>query len=180
MQVSCPECGNSFTPEDARAALTCPACFADIPADTPDRWMEVELRGPGEKPLGVLDRYAVRERIYQGELKGREQVRPAAGGEWVEIGSRPEFAEVLAMMGVDLGAGQIARQSLKGWRKTGSAIQTRKRKAEPQSGVGVTQTAASGKAVVVDEQAQRESRLQLVIAVVIVVLGLAGAWVAFG
>ncbi|MCB9741940.1 MAG: hypothetical protein H6741_09935 [Alphaproteobacteria bacterium] len=180
MQVTCPECGTAFTPEEDGAQVTCPACFAAVALDAPDRWMELELRAPGGRALGTFDRYAVREQIYLGAFKGQEQVRPASGGEWVDIVSRPEFAEILALMGVDLGAGQIAKQSLKGWRKTGSAIQTRKRAATSQSVIGQAQTAASGEAKVKDVVEERETRTRIVVAVVLGVLGLLGAWVAFG
>lgn len=181
MQVSCPDCGTAFDAEEGADALTCPACFHAFRLDTPDRWMHVEVRAGGGRDLGVLDRYAIRERIYLGELKGQEEVRPSTGGDWVDIASRPEFAEVLALVGVDLGAGRIAKQSLKGWRKTGSAVSARPRKAAPQAVAGVTKTAATGKAVVVDEVEEAQERSRMVVyAVVGGVVALGLGWWLFG
>lgn len=125
VQVRCPECHNSVEVPTLGVEVACPACMASFtpkPVEAPTRWMDVELRTPSGRLLGPWDRHLVREKIYVGELKGQEQVRPP-NGDWVDIGSRPEFAEVLQLVGVDLGSQRISKQALRGWRKTGSAIE---------------------------------------------------------
>lgn len=125
MQVRCPECHNSVEVPALGVEVACPACMASFtpqPAEAANRWMDVELRTPSGRLLGPWDRHLVREKIYTGELKGQEQVRPP-NGDWVDIASRPEFAEVLQLVGVDLGSQRISKQALRGWRKSGSAIE---------------------------------------------------------
>ncbi|MCB9763980.1 MAG: hypothetical protein H6739_29690 [Alphaproteobacteria bacterium] len=149
MQVRCPECGSSFTPPSTDGALTCPACFHEftVQTSTASPWMQVEVRSATGRSLGTMDRHLVRQRIYEGQLKGHEEVRPT-GGEWVPIAQRPEYAEVLRAVGVDLGADRIAQQALKGWRKTGSAIQVKKRK---EAGSMVGKVASANIGAVVEE-----------------------------
>lgn len=124
MQVRCPECHNAFEAPSVVGEIACPACmasFAPPRSSRPTEWMDVELRTASGRLLGPWDRHLVREKIYIGELKGQEQVRPPNGA-WVDIASRPEFAEVLQLVGVDLGSQRISKQALRGWRKSGSAI----------------------------------------------------------
>lgn len=125
MQVRCEECGTTFKVEASATGtkVACPACMHEQEAERQDKvsWLEVEVRSATGKRLGLLDRHLVREQLYAGVLKGDEQVR-AGGGEWVDIASRPEFADVLELTGVDLGSRRISAQALRGWRKTGSAI----------------------------------------------------------
>lgn len=121
MDARCPECQTRFA-VPAPGPATCPACMHSFAAgEDPALWAEPELRRPEGELLGRMDRYLVRQRLYAGELTGLEQAR-VPGGEWVPLASRPEYAEVLTVLGVDLGARRISQQNLKGWRKTGSAV----------------------------------------------------------
>lgn len=123
MDARCPECQTRFAVPSAGPA-TCPACLTEFSAgEDPGLWAEPELRLPEGELLGRMDRYLIRQRLYAGELSGLEQAR-VPGGEWVPLASRPEYAEVLEVLGVDLGARRISQQQLKGWRKTGSAVRS--------------------------------------------------------
>ena len=176
MQVRCPDCGNGFAPESGYRGgmLTCPACFNEFTpaANGPSPWLEPEVRRANGELLGALDRYRVRQMIYDGQLKGTEEVR-IPGESWQPIAARPEFAEVLRMLGVDLGAQRISQQQLKGWRKTGSAIM-------PTRGKLVSEEREIQRQVQVREAEEREQTGQqakvaiigLVVVAVVVVLGL--------
>lgn len=128
MNVRCPQCGATFQAQTG--PVTCPSCmhsFTVAPEGRP--WLTLDVRRPSGELLGRMDRHLVRERLYAGALTGLEQVRPAgtsgaaaAPGDWVDLNTRPEFAEVLQLIGADLGARRIAQQQLRGWRKTGSAV----------------------------------------------------------
>ncbi|GEM_PF-4470471 len=134
--VTCPNCSSSFDASESIAdedELICPACMhAFVPpmpgeAGVPDA-LFADLKGPRGESLGTLDRYAVRQLIYAGSLKGREQVKIAGGG-WEPIGARPEFAEVFQLIGVDLGSLRISEQQVKGWRKTDAVLANEQREA---------------------------------------------------
>jgi hypothetical protein len=106
-------------------------------------WLTLDVRRPSGELLGRMDRHLVRERLYAGALTGLEQVRPAgtagaaaATGDWVDLNTRPEFAEVLQLIGADLGARRIAQQQLRGWRKTGSAVMPVRSSAPAERAVG--------------------------------------------
>jgi hypothetical protein len=70
--------------------------------------------------LGRMNRMEIRERIYSGRLSGAERVR-VPGQEWEPIGTRPEFAQILGLVGVDVAGLAVARQLIKGWKKDLSA-----------------------------------------------------------
>lgn len=143
MNVRCPQCGASFQAEVG--PTSCPSCmhsFTVAPEGRP--WLTLDVRRPSGELLGRMDRHLVRERLYAGALTGLEQVRPAGGlatgaaatGEWVDLNTRPEFAEVLQLIGADLGARRIAQQQLRGWRKTGSAVLPTRSSAPAERAVG--------------------------------------------
>jgi hypothetical protein len=143
MNVRCPQCGATFQAEVG--PVTCPSCmhsFTVAPEGRP--WLTLDVRRPSGELLGRMDRHLVRERLYAGALTGLEQVRPAghagaaaaAAGDWVDLNTRPEFAEVLQLIGADLGARRIAQQQLRGWRKTGSAVMPVRSSAPAERAVG--------------------------------------------
>ncbi len=82
--------------------------------------MELEVQGEDGQLLGRMNRLQIRERIYAGSLKGSEHVR-LDGENWEAIGSRPEFAQILALVGVDVAGLAVARQQVKGWKRDASA-----------------------------------------------------------
>ena len=86
--------------------------------------MSLEIQGPRGEMLGNMDRYAVRQKIYSGEFKGRDKVR-VGGGEWEPMIDRPEFLEIFELVGVDLKAIRLANQNIKGWKRDVSARKTR-------------------------------------------------------
>ncbi len=126
MEVTCPSCGAVFGMDKSMGAdQVCPACMF------PFRWegdtaqglpagMQLEVQGEDGQLLGRMSRIGIREQIYAGELSGVERVR-LDGGEWEPIGSRPEFTQVLALVGVDVAGLAVARQQIKGWKRDASA-----------------------------------------------------------
>jgi len=94
--------------------------------------LELEIKGPNAEVLGIMDRHMIREKIYTGAFKGREEIR-ADGGSWAPIGSRPEFAEVFQLVGVDLGQLKISQQQIRGWRKTEDLERAEKRRREKEA-----------------------------------------------
>lgn len=140
MNARCPQCGATFQAEVGPA--TCPSCmhgFTVAPEGRP--WLTLDVRRPSGELLGRMDRHLIRERLYAGALTGLEQVRPAGGaaaapGDWVDLNTRPEFAEVLQLIGADLGARRIAQQQLRGWRKTGSAVMPVRSSAPAERAIG--------------------------------------------
>jgi len=86
--------------------------------------MSLEIQGPRGEMLGSMDRYAVRQKIYSGEFKGRDKVR-VRGGDWEPMIDRAEFLEVFELVGVDLKAIRLANQNIKGWKRDVSARRSR-------------------------------------------------------
>lgn len=126
MEVTCPSCGAVFGLDASMGQdQVCPACMFPFRLDSGDAQrlppaMELEVQGEDGQMLGRMDRMRIRERIYAGELKGAERVR-VDGEQWEPIGSRAEFAQVLALVGVDVAGLAVARQQIKGWKKDRSA-----------------------------------------------------------
>jgi hypothetical protein len=124
MLLSCPRCA-AAVPVQAGEAAICGACG--------HRWTPgVVLRGagsgpwefevqlaPGDAPQGPYDRLALRELLYVGRLTGDERVRVPGDSQWSPIAERPEFLEVLDLLGKRPGAG-ATRHSIAGWRKAPS------------------------------------------------------------
>lgn len=126
MEVTCPSCGAVFGLDPSMGEdQVCPACMfpfqleGDGGGGLPGA-MELDVQGEDGQLLGRLDRISIRERIYNGELKGGERVR-LDGADWEPIGNRPEFAQVLALVGVDVAGLAVARQQIKGWKRDQSA-----------------------------------------------------------
>ncbi|GEM_PF-3318937 len=126
MEVTCPSCGAVFGLDPSLGQdQVCPACMfpfrleGDGAQGLPPA-MTLELQGEDGQSLGRMNRMTIREQIYAGHLKGAERVR-VEGQEWEPIGGRPEFAEVLALVGVDVAGLAVARQQIKGWKRDQSA-----------------------------------------------------------
>lgn len=181
--VTCPNCSSTFDASESIAdedELICPACMhAFVPPMPGEAGMPValfaDLKGPRGEHLGTHDRYAIRQRIYAGDLKGREQVR-LAGGAWEPIGARPEFAEVFQLIGVDLGSLRISEQQIKGWRKTDSVLQAEKAaKAERRAALKAAEPAPKKKTKVAVEDAVKLAAVA--IGVMFLIAGGYAAWV---
>ena len=89
----------------------------------------------------------------------------------MDLNTRPEFAEVLQLIGADLGARRIAQQQLRGWRKTGSAVLPVRSSAPAERAVG---------RAIDDEPKSRVSWPLLVVAAVLVLGIVALLWGAVG
>ena len=121
--LSCPACQTPFEAPGGTLEVVCPACMNAFTArpqaaalgGLPDG-MEFEVKGPEGETVGRMDRHQIREAIYAGRLKGREELRGPGG--WEPIAGRPEYAEVFQLVGVDLGALRIDQQQIRGWRRT--------------------------------------------------------------
>ncbi len=135
--VSCPNCRNVFETPPTHHEAICPACMHAFQIVTGDgtglpALMELEIKGPNAEVLGIMDRHLIREQIYTGVFKGREEIR-AKGGSWVAIGTRPEFAEVFQLVGVDLGQLKISQQQIRGWQKTNDLEYAERRTREKEA-----------------------------------------------
>ncbi len=126
MEVTCPSCGAVFGIDTSMGDdQVCPACMFPFrlegeAAQGLPTAMILEVQAEDGQLLGSMERVRIRENIYSGVLQGVERVREA-GGEWVAIGSRPEFADVLHLIGVDVAGLAVARQQIKGWKRDTSA-----------------------------------------------------------
>ncbi|MED5371120.1 MAG: hypothetical protein VX899_08915 [Myxococcota bacterium] len=79
--------------------------------------LNLEIETEDGEVHGPMDVYLIRERIYAGRYRGKEQVRPV-GGQWRSITAYEECAEVLALVGVDVEGMKIRdRQTLTGWKQ---------------------------------------------------------------
>ncbi len=90
------------------------------PTPTPEEhpW-EFELQlGVGDKVEGPFDRMYLREHIYMGRLTGDERVRVPGAPAWARLGDRPEFAEVLHLLGKD--GPVMGNKRIAGWQKAGA------------------------------------------------------------
>jgi len=131
-QVGCPACNTRFMVPTDELEVVCPACMnaftvharAGAPQEGLPASMEFEVKGPNGETMGQLDRHRIREAIYAGRLKGREELRGPKG--WEPIAERPEFAEVFQLVGIDLGALRISQQQIRGWRKSTPEAQPRR------------------------------------------------------
>ena len=89
------------------------------PAPTPEEhpW-EFELQlGVGDRVEGPFDRMYLREHVYMGRLTGDERLRVPGAKEWERLGDRPEFAEVLHLLGKD--GPVLGNKRIAGWQKAG-------------------------------------------------------------
>ncbi len=81
--VTCAECGHSW-----RVAPALPPAF------------EFELqRSRGDAVDGPFDRLTLREMLYTGRLRGQELVRIPGQTSFQPIAERPEFGEILHLLG---------------------------------------------------------------------------------
>ena len=132
MEVTCPSCGAVFGVDTSMGNdQVCPACMFPFRMEGPAAQglppaMLLDVQGEDGQYLGSMDRLQIRERIYSGVLKGGERIRET-GGEWEPVGSRPEYAEVLHLIGVDVAGLAVARQQIKGWKRDASAGGTKRR-----------------------------------------------------
>jgi 2-oxoglutarate dehydrogenase E2 component (dihydrolipoamide succinyltransferase) len=96
--------------------------IAPLPRPTPapeDHPWEFELQlGVGDKVEGPFDRMYLREHLYMGRLTGDERVRVPGATAWARLGDRPEFAEVLHLLGKDEPA-VVGNKRIAGWQKAG-------------------------------------------------------------
>jgi len=91
-----------------------------LPTPTPEEhpW-EFELQlGVGDKVEGPFDRMYLREHIYMGRLTGDERIRVPGASAWARLGDRPEFAEVLHLLGKD--GPVMGNKRIAGWQKAGA------------------------------------------------------------
>ena len=125
MEVVCPECSSSFPGLDG-AMQTCPACMHsfEIELDTQDRIpdrMKIQLQGPLGEALGTYDIYQLKQRVYQGDLTGKEFMR-YPGGDWRPVYEDSELESIFQLIGLDLVAIRLASQKVKGWQRDESAV----------------------------------------------------------
>lgn len=97
--------------------------IADLPrpGPTPEAhpW-EFELQlGVGDRVQGPFDRMYLREHLYMGRLTGDERVRIPGAAAWGRLGDRPEFQEVLHLLGKDEPA-VLGNKRIAGWQKAGA------------------------------------------------------------
>ncbi len=127
MQVSCPLCQSSF-PGSSGNTQTCPACMHSFELEQGNRlppMMALEVQGPLGEALGCFDVMALKQKIYAGELSGREVIR-IPGEDWEPIYERPELTKLFELVGVDLVAIRLSSQRIQGWRKDASAQKAKK------------------------------------------------------
>lgn len=98
-----------------------PAVVAPPTATPPDHPWEFELQfAVGDQVQGPWDRMHLREQLYQGRLTGDERIRVPGAGDWQRLGDRPEFAEILRLLGKDEPK-VVGQKRIAGWKKGGGA-----------------------------------------------------------
>lgn len=136
-QAACPACNTRFEIPSDELEVVCPACMnaftvharASVGQGLP-AIMEFEVKGPNGETMGQMDRHHIRQAIYAGRLRGREELRGEDG--WEPIAERPEFAEVFQLVGIDIGSLRISQQQIRGWRKATPARKPTQRPNAPQ------------------------------------------------
>ena len=176
MKVPCPSCGARITvKEDAPGGQqTCPACMTGftVASDAEDLPpMEWEVQGPRGEMLGHHDPWSIRQALYAGEFSGMEKVRQPHGN-WEFLLDKPEYEEVLRVVGNDVDAMRLASQNIKGWRRDASA--NRKRMIAP----GPAPLPAAPEAMKASEAIWEEIPTRLVAGVIAVALLLVGVFYA--
>ena len=176
MKVPCPSCGARITvKEDAPGGQqTCPACMTGfaVASESEDLpLMEWELQGPRGEMLGHHDPWSIRQALYAGEFSGMERVRQPHGN-WESLLDKPEYEEVLRVVGKDVGAMRLASQNIKGWRKDASASQKRMITPRPDTLPAAPETMKAGEAL------WEEIPTRLVAGVIAVALLLVGVFYA--
>ncbi|MEC7949205.1 MAG: hypothetical protein VX265_16670, partial [Myxococcota bacterium] len=85
---------------------------------------EFELQlGVGDRVEGPFDRMYLREHVYMGRLTGDERIRVPGASTWARLGDRPEFAEILSLLGKEAPA-VVGNKRIAGWQKTGGVPST--------------------------------------------------------
>ena len=84
--------------------------------------MSLEVQGALGEALGRFDLYELRQKIYAGQLTGKEVVR-SEGMDWQPIYEVSELLEMFELVGIDLVAIRLASQRVQGWRKDVSATE---------------------------------------------------------
>lgn len=82
--------------------------------------MVMEVQGRNGEMLGRMGPTAIREAIYARRFSGHERTR-ADNGPWIALVDQPRFAEIMELVGMDLGVVRMAHQQMKGWKKDVSA-----------------------------------------------------------
>jgi len=136
MKVPCPSCGARITVRgDAPGGRqTCPACMTGFLVEDdkePPPSLEWEVQGARGEMLGSMDTYAIRQAMYEGTFTGNERIRQSIG-DWEQVLDRPEFEEVLLVVGVDVDGLRLASQNIKGWKRDVSAKKKQMIQAGPE------------------------------------------------
>ena len=84
--------------------------------------MSLEVQGPLGEALGRFDLYELRQKIYAGQLTGKEVVR-SEGMDWQPIYEVSELLQMFELVGIDLVAIRLSSQRVQGWRKDVSATE---------------------------------------------------------
>ena len=113
--------------------------------------MVMEVQGRNGEMLGRMGRTAIREAIYARRFSGHERTR-VDNGPWTALVDQPDFAEIMELVGMDLGGVRLAHQQVKGWKKDVSAKKSTRRtgpsteiRAAPSSPVAKTPAPSKGK-----------------------------------
>lgn len=116
MKQQCPSCG-AETPVSPGDLSTCTECAHRFLAeDSGEVPFEFELqRAKGDRVEGPFDRLTLREMLYTGALTGSELVRRPGQTHFSELALRPEFAEVLSLLGKEPAAPRGERR-IAGWK----------------------------------------------------------------
>ena len=133
--TSCPQCGHWWIVEGETAptqAISAEAAAAGAldegGAGSP--W-EFELQhADGDLWQGPYDRFSLRELLYVGRLTGDENIRVPGTTDIERLGERPEFVEVLQLIG-KAESTQTHRSSIAGWKKSGGTSEPEAEKAPP-------------------------------------------------
>lgn len=82
--------------------------------------VEFELQfADGDRWQGPFDRFQLREMLYTERLTGQERVRVPGTADAEQLGERPEFAEILSLLGKE-DENTARRSSIVGWKKGGA------------------------------------------------------------
>ena len=66
--------------------------------ESPDQFLDLEVRRPDGRTEGPMDLARIREQLYAGLLRGDEELR-RPDGEWMPMGAWPQLASMLELLG---------------------------------------------------------------------------------
>lgn len=131
--TSCPSCGHWWVPKsDVEDAFTeTEATDARVVVEQP---FEFELQlADGDRWEGPFDRFNLREMVYTERLTGDERLRVPGQPDSERLRDRPEFAEVLQLLGKQE-ASAPRKSSIAGWKKGGAVAEAAEKvKAEKEA-----------------------------------------------